>query len=169
MGGPKRLTNGWAISGITRFSTGLPVTLVEADDQSLLGTAFGGPIPLPVDTPQMVGPLRKTNPRKATNGSSFLVRRLSGLGVWAAEGMPRRRFFHGPGINNWDIALLKDTAITERFGLQFRAEFFNIFNHAQFLTPSGITSFNRSTGVATSSRRSVRYRARCSRASASFL
>ena len=40
--------------------------------------------------------------------------------------------------------------ITERFGLQFRAEFFNIFNHAQFLTPSGITGFNTLTGVATS-------------------
>ena len=37
-------------------------------------------------------------------------------------------------------ALLKDTAITERIYLQFRAELFNIWNHAQFLTPSGITS-----------------------------
>ena len=40
--------------------------------------------------------------------------------------------------------------ITERFNLQFRAEFFNIFNHAQFLTPSGITGFGP-TGAATSS------------------
>lgn len=41
--GPKRLTNGWSISGITTFATGLPVTLVETDDHSLLGTSFGGP------------------------------------------------------------------------------------------------------------------------------
>ena len=40
--------------------------------------------------------------------------------------------------------------ITERFNLQFRAEFFNIFNHTQFLTPSGITGFNIATGAATS-------------------
>ena len=39
--GPKKLTNGWQISGITRFSTGLPVTILETDDRSLLGTAFG--------------------------------------------------------------------------------------------------------------------------------
>jgi len=35
------------------------------------------------------------------------------------------------------LALLKDTKITEGINLQFRAEFFNVFNHAQFLTPNG--------------------------------
>jgi hypothetical protein len=65
------------------------------------------------------------------------------------QGDSRRRFFHGPGINNWDFALLKDTQITERVNLQFRGEFFNLFNHAQFLTPSGITGF--SGGAPTSS------------------
>ena len=145
--GPKRLTNGWAISGITKFSTGLPVTIVETDDQSLLGTAFGGPITLPVDTPNLVGPLDITNPRK-TGGQYFSPAAFapSALGT---EGDSRRRFFHGPGINNFDFALVKNTAINERFNLQFRGEFFNIFNHTQFLTPSGITGF--SGGVASSS------------------
>jgi hypothetical protein len=145
--GPKRLTNGWAISGITRFATGLPVTIVETDDQSLLGTAFGGPITLPVDTPNLVGPLDITNPRK-TGGQYFSPAAFapSALGT---EGDSRRRFFHGPGLNNFDFALIKNTAINERFNLQFRGEFFNIFNHTQFLTPSGITGF--SGGVATSS------------------
>ncbi len=151
LGGPKRLTKGWAISGITRFSTGLPVTLVEGDDQSLLGTAFGGPIPLSVDTPNVVGPLQKTNPRKTANGTQFFSPAAFGPSALGQEGDSARRWFHGPGINNWDMALLKDTAITERVGLQFRAEFFNLFNHAQFLTPNGITSFNISTGAATSS------------------
>jgi hypothetical protein len=44
-----------------------------------------------------------------------------------------RAFFHGPGMNNFDMSLLKDTKINERFGVEFRAEFFNVFNHAQFL------------------------------------
>jgi hypothetical protein len=46
--------------------------------------------------------------------------------------------------------LLKDTKITERFNLQFRAEFFNIFNHTQFLTPSGLlgtSSFGQVPGT----------------------
>lgn len=139
--GPKRLTNGWAISGITRFATGLPVTIVETDDRSLLGTAFGGPITLPVDTPNLVGPLDITNPRK-TNGQYFSPAAFaqSALGT---EGDSRRRFFHGPGLNNFDFAVIKNTAINERFNLQFRGEFFNIFNHTQFLTPSGIVgNFN---------------------------
>jgi hypothetical protein len=49
-------------------------------------------------------------------------------------------------VNNWDLAFLKDTGITERVKLQFRAELFNIWNHAQFLSPGGITGF--SGGVA---------------------
>jgi hypothetical protein len=147
LGGPKRLTNGWAISGITRFSTGLPVTMVETDDQSLLGTSFGGPITLSVDTPNVIGPLDITNPRN--NGGQYFSPAAFGPSALGTEGDSSRRFFHGPGINNWDFALLKDTLITERFNLQFRAEFFNIFNHAQFLTPIGITGFNAS-GVATS-------------------
>ena len=114
--------------------------MVDTDDHSLLGTGFGGPIMLPVDTPDSVGPLHIMNPRN-TSGQYFspLAFGSSALGV---EGDARRRFFHGPGINNFDFALLKNTAITERFNLQFRAEFFNIFNHTQFLTPSGITGFN---------------------------
>jgi hypothetical protein len=142
--GPSRLTNGWAISGITKFATGLPVTLVETDDQSLLGTGFGGPITLPVDTPELTGvPLVITNPRNAIGGVQGYYFNPSAFGPSAlgTEGDARRRYFHGPGINNWDFALLKNTMITERFSLQFRAEFFNIFNHTQFLGPSGITGF----------------------------
>jgi hypothetical protein len=146
LAGPTQLTHGWAVSGITKFATGLPVTLVETDDQSLLGTGFGGPITLPVDTPQIVGPLDVTNPRNT--GGQYFSPAAFGPSALGTEGDARRRYFHGPGINQWDFALLKDTKITERFDLQFRAEFFNIFNHTQFLTPSGITGF--SGGVATS-------------------
>jgi hypothetical protein len=141
--GPKRLTNGWAISGITRFATGLPVTIVETDDRSLLGTAFGGPITLPVDTPDQVGPIDITNPR--THSGQYFSAAAFAAPALGVEGDARRRFFHGPGVNNFDFALLKNTAITERFNLQFRAEFFNIFNHTQFLTPSGLVSYNSNT------------------------
>jgi hypothetical protein len=43
-------------------------------------------------------------------------------------------------VNNWDFAILKNTQLNERFVLQFRGELFNIFNHAQFLAPSGVMS-----------------------------
>jgi hypothetical protein len=138
-GGPKRLTHGWAISGVTSFSTGLPITLVETDDHSLLGTAFGGPIIQPVDTPDKVGPVHILNPRNLLNGvhayfdpSAFAP---SAIGL---EGNAGRRFFHGPGVNNWNMALHKDTALTERVHLELRAELFNVFNHTQFIAPSVI-------------------------------
>jgi hypothetical protein len=149
--GPKMLTNGWEISGITHFSTGLPITLVETDDQSLLGTNFGGPIPLSVDTPNLVAPVHKLDPRKSGcpgaclffDPSSF---QGSALGL---EGTANRRFFHGPGVNNWDFAVLKNTQLHERFVLQFRAEMFNIWNHAQFIAPSGLSSFDPASHVST--------------------
>ena len=52
-------------------------------------------------------------------------------------GDANERYFHGPGLNNWDLALLKDLRLTESKGLEFRGEFFSIFNHAQFGLPSG--------------------------------
>jgi hypothetical protein len=55
-------------------------------------------------------------------------------------GNANQRFFHGPGFNNWDIGIHKDTQIHERFRVQFRAELFNAFNHAQFF-PSPASGF----------------------------
>jgi hypothetical protein len=139
LGGPKKLTSGWTISGITSFATGLPVTLVETDDHSLLGTAFGGPIVLPVDTPDQVAPLHIMNPRDTPNHLYFNPGAFAPSAI-GLEGDARRTFFHGPGVNNWNLALHKDTRLNERLNLQFRADFFNFFNHAQFATPSGILS-----------------------------
>jgi hypothetical protein len=129
------------VSGITRFSTGLPVTLLETDDRSLLGTSGSGPIQLPYDSPEYDGgPLHFTNPRSGQpyfDTSDFSAEPLGQLGN------SPRRFFHGPGINNWDISIQKDTKITESKTLQIRSEFFNAWNHAQFGMPDG--NFNDAT------------------------
>lgn len=52
-------------------------------------------------------------------------------------GNSRRRFFRGPGLNNFDRAILKGTKMTGAKDIQFRAEAFNIFKHAQFHNPGG--------------------------------
>jgi hypothetical protein len=64
-------------------------------------------------------------------------------------GSSPRRFFYGPGLNNWDMALLKDTKITESKTLQIRLESFNTWNHTQFNGPSGNIS-SGSFGIITS-------------------
>jgi hypothetical protein len=155
LGGPKMLTNGWAISGITRFATGLPIAIVETDDQSLLGTSFGGPIPLSADTPNLVAPVQKLDPRKsACPGPCLFFAPSSFQGsALGQEGNANRRFFHGPGVNNWDFAVLKDTQFHERYVLQFRAELYNIWNHAQFIAPgsAGLSSFDPVSHLSTTS------------------
>jgi hypothetical protein len=129
-----RATSGWTVSGITRFASGLPVFLTEPDDNSLLGTFGTGPGGNGVDTPNFNGGTLtfNRNPRSGLpyfDPNDFSPEALGQLGT------ANRRFFHGPGINNFDMALLKDTHITESKVLQFRFEFFNVFNHAQFIIP----------------------------------
>jgi len=51
-----------------------------------------------------------------------------------------RNHFRGPGINNWDTVLQKTMNLSERTALQFRAEFYNLFNRAQFGQPGNLTS-----------------------------
>jgi hypothetical protein len=142
-----KVLGGWKLSGITRFSTGLPVTLLELDDNSLIGTNCAGPNCNGIDVPNVVpGKLNFTNPRSGQpyfNTSLFTSEQIGQLGNSS------RRFFHGPGFNNWDMALLKEFSVRERVHFEFRAEFFNVFNHAQFIATSGFGT--PSTGTCVSS------------------
>ena len=136
--GRSRLTRGWIVSGITRFATGTPVFIIEPDDRSLTGNTSPGPTgdqDEPNYTPGKL--LLNTNPRK---GGAYFNTSLFSDETIGQFGNARKRFFHGPGTNNWDIALLKDLHITESKALEFRAELFNAFNHAQFSSPAQFTN-----------------------------
>jgi len=140
---PKRLTNGWTISGITRFATGFPVGLSQSGDRSLTGNQGG------VEMPDRVGQVHIDDPRKPGNryfnADAFAI---SAIGVF---GNSNRAFFHGPGFANFDLSLAKVTPLTEHVGLLIRAEFFNAFNHAQFGNPGGNISSDN-FGIVTSAR-----------------
>lgn len=131
-----RLTRGWELSGITRFSSGLPVTLVNFGDNSLFGSEPNGINNFGVDQPDYSGgPLGLNhNPR---NGPYFDASQFS-ENVLGTPGTARRRFFYGPGMSNFDMALLKNVRLTEAKSLQFRLEGFNVFNHAQFFGPLAV-------------------------------
>ena len=136
-----RLTQGWVIAGITHFSTGLPILLRESDDNSLLGTLSGGPGSNGVDEPNFTpGSLTGHNPRTAV--ASQKINPEFNTALFSKEaigtlGDANRRFFHGNGLNNWDMSLQKNIRLTESKRLEIRAEFFNIFNHTQFSNESG--------------------------------
>jgi hypothetical protein len=128
---PKRLTQGWAISGITRFATGLPVTLASNGDNFLVYAQNNGINSISIDLPNLApGNLEiNHNPR---NGQPYFNTALFSPNALGTQGDAKRRPFYGPGVNNWDMALHKVTRLTESKSLEFRFETFNTFNHAQF-------------------------------------
>jgi carboxypeptidase family protein len=132
-----RAAKGWTISGITHFSSGFPVTLLNYGDNSLLGAEPNGINNYGVDEPQYSpGPLDlNSNPR---GGRSYFNTSLFSLQPLGTPGNAKRRFFYGPGLDNYDMALMKAVPVTESKSLQFRIEAFNVFNHAQFFGPASV-------------------------------
>lgn len=132
-----RWTKDWTISGITRYSTGFPVTLINYEDTSLLGTQGNGINNLAVDGLQYSGgPLQLNhNPR---NGQPYFDPAQFSLPPLGSVSNTGRRFFSGPGIENYDLTLQKNLKRTESQLVQLRLEAFNAFNHAQFYGPSAV-------------------------------
>jgi hypothetical protein len=142
---PKRLTRGWQVQGITRFATGFPIQMNQSSgDASLSGSPS-------TDMPNLVGPIHTMNPRSTASAGTFTYFDQSAfatndcnltpagvlVGSCGTFGTANRRFFHGPGFNNTDFGITKRIPVTEQMAFEIRGEFFNIFNHAQFLNPSG--------------------------------
>jgi len=130
--GAKRLAfNGWAVSGITTFQSGFPIRILSQDDQELQNS-FDFELP---GKPDLTAPFHTQDPR--THGgygfdpNSFTEAALGSLGS------AKRTICCGPGIRNFDVSIQKDTRMNERLNMQFRAEFFNLFNTTQFLNPDG--------------------------------
>jgi hypothetical protein len=166
---PKRLTRGWQIQGITRLSTGFPIQLNQANgDFSLAGSSA-------TDMPNLIGKVVTLNPRNANpdcptadhTGCYFIPPQPTSTvnpdpcvpttGAFVQNctlgtfGTANRRFFHGPGFNNTDFGISKRTVIKENYAFDLRFELFNIFNHAQFINPSGNIT-GSSFGIVTNAR-----------------
>jgi hypothetical protein len=139
------MANGWAVSGIARFTTGLPVTLYNNNDTSLLGTIPNGINNNGVDTPQWSG--KNLNIRTHPRGSMavFDSNQFS-LPTLGTMGNARRRFFSGPGMENLDATLARELHLGNDRGIEFRFEAFNLFNHAQFFGASAVEG-NISSGT----------------------
>lgn len=146
-GAEGKLANGWSASGITTFQSGFPIRITSNADLELQNSfAF-----LTAGEPDMAAPFKTLNPRGpghyAFDPAGFA--QPSPLGV---IGNSPRTLCCGPGIANFDFALLKDTAVTEKARLQFRAEFFNLFNRAQFMNPDGNISDGANFGAVVEAR-----------------
>lgn len=130
-GGATKLVGGWSIGGIVALHSGLPFTPVLGFNNSNDGSIFLA------DRPDVVGPCRILgNPSRWFDPSCFAP---PPAGTYGNAG---RDILKGPDFKNVDFVLSKETSITEKARIQFRAEFFNLFNHPNFAPPINSTGFN---------------------------
>jgi len=125
----RTILGGWELTGILNMYSGDPLTILLGKDQSLTvisedratvtGLAYGG------------AACGSTAPCvNFLNTTSFAANNTPGTFGNVGKGE-----FTGPNYVDWDNGIFKNFSLTERFKLQFRAEFFNILNHANFLDP----------------------------------
>jgi Carboxypeptidase regulatory-like domain len=144
--------NGWSLSGTTTVQSGFPIRITDQDDNELY-SSFDFET---AGEPNLIAPFKKLDPRGSDNKgfdtSSFdgnvcdpLTDPLDEAScannptaiVLGTVGNAPRTICCGPGAFQTDIGILKNTNIGERYRVQFRAELFNVFNHAQFFNPDG--------------------------------
>ena len=114
---------GWQVTAITTFQKGFPYSILANDNFGLLTTFTQRANLVPGCNPNS-GFTKSIN--QYFNTSCF-TQPLAGQ-----FGNSGRDILRGPGINNWDMGIGKDFKFTERVAFQFRAEAFNVFNHAQY-------------------------------------
>ena len=144
-----KLLEGWNISGVTLLQDGTPMTIADSGAGTIYGTAGSanqagfaraqmcpgmtyGNIPTPGGVEQRLG--GNSGGPGYFNKSAFC--NAPAIGDGTDYGNSGSGILLGPGQFNWDMSALKTTRITERQTVQFRAEFFNIFNHPQFTNPN---------------------------------
>jgi len=154
-----RVLGGWELSGIATASTGRPVniTIKRSASQLLDGNTSS-------QRPNLVPGVSIYAANQTIdnwfNPAAFM---LPAKGTWGNLG---RNIARGPGYYEFDTALQKKFALTERFNLSFRAEAFNLFNHPVYASPSGnisssnfgrITSLLNSGAVGTGTPRRLQF------------
>lgn len=126
-----RLAGGWKINGITTFSTGQYKTAGLPFDWPDLG-AFSQSRPDQIGNPYP-GNQSYTN---WLDAGAFVVPGCPTIDPCTpgrhVQGNSARNSLEMPGINNWDFQIMKETRVSEKLAAQFRAEFFNGWNHTQF-------------------------------------
>jgi hypothetical protein len=134
------LKNGWGFDGVLNLQDGQPFQLNYNFEGDYSGAGEG------FDRPDVVGPIQYGSaPFNFLNLTSFSVPcTFDGLGTDDTNCIPGTRHFgnlgrnslRGPAFKELNFSIFKDTHLTEHAILQFRADFFNIFNHPNFANPN---------------------------------
>lgn len=155
-GAAEKLVSGWTVSGITTLASGFPLGITSSGF-NYIATLFGAGTIRPNVVPgcdksvggSVVHNVSVGNP--VVNAACFTTPDPFSLGNESRVDSTLR----AQGINNWDFSLAKITRLSERTSLDFRAEFFNLFNRVQFGPPEtsfGLSSFGKITRQANNPR-----------------
>jgi len=157
----KEVFDDWQMSGITRFTSGSPLSLGAQGTGDLDGSlditgggdgwraVMSGDPNLPKDQ-RTVERYFNTAVFSPPGVGGSAPKTLADVNRILALGNTPSTFGRGPGLNNWDLALFKNIRIHEKLNLQFRAEAYNAFNHTQFSTVNTDVKWNYATGAVTS-------------------
>ena len=128
-----QLTSGWTLNSILTIQGGFPFTPQLSYNPSNNGDTRN-PV-RPFVNPAFSGQMILGSPNGWFNPAAFLAPPAAS-GFYGNLG---RDTLPGPGLGTWDFSVLKNTALRENLKLQFRAEFFNLLNRANFNTPNAVT------------------------------
>ncbi len=143
----RRFISGWQLNGITTLLSGFPITPQIGSNRSGDGDTRNPD--RPSLSPNFTGSVTEGTPNQWFNPNAFI---LPAVGTYGNIG---RGTLIGPGLADLDLSLFKNfTLASERVKLQFRSEFFNTLNHANFGTPNAIvfsgTQISSTAGLITS-------------------
>jgi len=153
--GPKRLTQGWSLRPIVTYRTGFPLDITQGISRTRTRTGPSGAgdpnlvranlvtASVTEFDPSLSQSLRGRKGNYYFDPSNFARFADISNTNYQSYGTLGRNAFYGPGQMNTNVTLAKDTQIAERLHLEFRADFFNVFNHAEFNNPT--TSFTSGT------------------------
>jgi hypothetical protein len=130
----RQVFGGWQVSGTTTIQSGAPFTVFNNAQDFSGFNQFN-------DRPDVVGTGKLTHDNKNID-NAFDTKYFSATPPAGRVGTSGRNQYYGPGLQNFNFAGAKKFQVTEGVGVQFRAEFFNLFNHTNFANPVG----NQSSG-----------------------
>jgi hypothetical protein len=132
----KTALDGWAMNGVLSFRTGVPFTVFDTGQADNVGQQ--------TIRPRVTGAVsgELPSPRPSGQGGTFDYIVLTGLSPTPSingpfDGTLGRNTFRAPGYQTWNVSFFRNINITESKKLQFRAEFFNLFNHANLFVAGG--------------------------------
>lgn len=135
----RSVLDNWDFSGIASFISGTPLSvgLSTTNGENITGGGDGAKV---IVTSNPILPKSQRTFNSYFNTSVFALPAVGTIGnQWTPS-------LYGPGVNNWDLALIKAVRLKDRVSTQLRVEAYNAFNHTQFSSVNTTAQFNPATG-----------------------